>query len=119
MIVSTRNNGALSDLPYDVALEISSVVTATGPRPIALGKLNTVARGYIQLMKAMEELTIEAAVTGDYGAALQAFTINPLVPAGTIAKELLNELLIAYKDCLQQFKDSIEKMKKKADNTNL
>lgn len=112
MVVSTRNNGALPDLPHDVAVEVSSVMTAAGPKPIAFGKLNAAARGYLQLMKAMEELTIEAAVTGDYGAALQAFTINPLVPGGNIAKNLLDEMLIAHKDYLPQFKDSIEKIEK-------
>ena len=110
MVVSTRNKGALPDLPYDSVVEVSSVITGHGPMPINFGKLNPAARGYIQLMKAMEELTIEAAVTGDYGKALQAFTLNPLVPGGTIAKELLDEMLIAHKDYLPQFKDAIEKL---------
>ena len=110
MVVSTRNNGALPDLPYDSVVEVSSVITGHGPMPIRFGKLNPAARGYIQLMKAMEELTIEAAVTGNYGKALQAFTLNPLVPGGTIAKELLDEMLIAHKDYLPQFKDAIEKL---------
>lgn len=110
MVVSTKNNGALTELPDDVAVEVSSVMTAAGPKPLAFGKMNAAARGYIQLMKAMEELTIEAAVTGDYGAALQAFTINPLVPGGSTAKELLDEMLVAHKDYLPQFKDSIEKI---------
>lgn len=112
MVVSTRNNGALTDLPDDVAVEVSSVMTATGPKPLAFGKMNAAARGYVQLMKAMEELSIEAAITGDYGAALQAFTINPLVPGGTIAKNLLDEMLVAHKDYLPQFKDSIQKIEK-------
>ena len=110
MVVDTRNNGAVTDLPYDSAVEISSYITGSGPKPITFGKFNAAARGQIQLMKAMEELTIEAAVTGDYGKALQAFTINPMVPAGTVAREVLNELLIAHKDYLPQFKDSIEKI---------
>lgn len=113
MVVSTRNNGSLPDLPDDVAVEVSSVMTAAGPKPIVFGKLNAAARGYLQLMKAMEELTIEAAVTGDYGSALQAFTINPLVPGGNIAKNLLDEMLIAHKEYLPQFKDTIEKIEKK------
>lgn len=41
-------------------------------------------------MKGMEETVIRAAVTGDYGAALQAFTTNPLIPGGHIAKTLLD-----------------------------
>lgn len=62
-------------------------------------------------MKGMEETTIRAAITGDYGAALQAFTINPLVPGGHLAKQLLDELLIAHEDHLPQFKEAIEKIK--------
>ncbi|WP_213996478.1 6-phospho-beta-glucosidase [Tepidanaerobacter syntrophicus] len=110
MVVSTRNNGALPDLPDNVAVEVSSVMTGAGPKPIAFGKMNAAARGYLQLMKAMEELTIEAAVTGDYGTALQAFTINPLVPSGNIAKKLLDEMLVAHKKYLPQFKDAISKI---------
>ncbi len=109
MVVNTRNQGALPDLPYDCAVEVSSILTASGPKPIGFGKLNSVARGHIQLMKAMEELTIEAAVTGNYGTALQAFTLNPLIPGGTTSKKLLDEMLIAHKDYLPQFKNSIEK----------
>ncbi|MDI8963505.1 6-phospho-beta-glucosidase, partial [Salmonella enterica subsp. enterica serovar Montevideo] len=45
-------------------------------------------------------------------AALHAFTVNPLIPGGTIAKTVLDELLIAHKDYLPLFKDSIEKIEK-------
>ena len=56
-------------------------------------------------MRAMEELTIEAAVTGDYATALQAFTTNPLIPGTEIARKVLNELLDAHKKYLPQFKE--------------
>lgn len=110
MVVSTRNNGALADLPYDCVVEVSSIITASGPKPITFGKFKPAMRGMVQLMKAMEEVTIEAAVTGDYGKALQAFTINPLIPSGKIARTLLNEMLIAHKKHLPQFKEVIEKI---------
>jgi 6-phospho-beta-glucosidase len=112
MVVSTRNNGALSDLPYDSAVEVTSIITAAGPQPMNFGKFKPAERGLVQLMKAMEEITIEAAVTGDYGKALQAFTINPLVPSGDIARTLLNEMLVAHKKHLPQFAASIEKIEK-------
>jgi 6-phospho-beta-glucosidase len=110
MVVSTRNNGAVADLPYDCAAEVSSIITAAGPRPVNFGKLPTAARGIVQAMKAMEELTIEAAVTGNYGTALQAFIANPLVPSGKIARTVLNELLVAHKKHLPQFADTIAKI---------
>ena len=110
MVVSTQNKGALTDLPYDSVAEVSSIITAAGPMPISWGTLKPAARGMVQIMKAMEETTIEAAVTGDYGKALHAFTINPLVPSGQIAKTLLDEMLIAHKKHLPQFADKIAEL---------
>jgi 6-phospho-beta-glucosidase len=110
MTVSTRNNGAIADLPYDCASEITSIITASGPKPINFGSFKSAERGLLQVMKAMEEVTIEAAVTGNYGTALQAFTLNPLVPSGNLAKTILNEMLVAHKKHLPQFADTIAKI---------
>lgn len=111
MTVSTKNCGSVSDLPYDSVAEVSSVITAAGPQPIAWGSMNTQTRGILQLMKSMEQLTIEAAVTGDYGTALQAFTVNPLVPSGQLGKRILDELLVAHERYLPQFADKIKELK--------
>jgi len=110
MVVSTKNNGALEDLPYDSIVEVSSIITSHGPEPINFGKFDPATRGMVQIMKGMEETTISAAVTGNYNKALHAFTINPLVPSGEIAKELLNEMLVAHKKHLPQFKETIERL---------
>ena len=110
IVVSTRNNGAIPDLPLDCVVEVSSIITSSGPQAITWGPFKPAARGILQSMKAMEEVTIEAAVTGDYGKVLQAFTINPLIPSGNIARTILNELLVAHKRHLPQFADSIRKI---------
>lgn len=112
MVVSTRNNGAISDLPDDVVVEVSSIITAGGPVPVSWGSFDSSSRGLLQLMKDMELTTIEAAVTGNYQKALQAFTLNPLVPSGKIAKTILDELLIAHKNHLPQFKETIAKLER-------
>ncbi len=114
MVVSTLNNGAISDLPYDCIVEVSAMITAHGPEPINWGRFEPSARGPLQIQKAMEECAIEAAVTGNYGKALQAFTINPIITSGQIAKELLDEMLVANKDYLPQFKEAIEKIELEA-----
>ncbi|MBP1044516.1 6-phospho-beta-glucosidase [Vagococcus sp. BWB3-3] len=111
MVVSTENNGTIVDLPYDCVVEVSGPVTSHGPEPYNWGSFPPAARGLIQGMKGMEETTIRAAITGDYGAALQAFTINPLVPGGTMAKTLLDELLLAHEAHLPQFAESIKRIK--------
>ena len=103
MVVSTHNRGAVPDLPLDSVVEVSAYITASGPVPLNFGPLPAAARGLLQSMKAMEELTIEAAITGDYGKALQAFTANPIVTSGTQAKLLLDEMLEAHKAFLPQF----------------
>ncbi len=103
MVVSTRNNGALADLPYDCGVEVSSYINASGAHPVNIGHFPSAQRGLLQVMKAMEELTIEAAVTGDYDTALQAFTLNPLVNSGDVAQELLDEMLEAHKEHLPRF----------------
>lgn len=118
MVVSTKNNGTITDLPYDSAVEVSGVVTAHGFEPYNWGSFtNPGARGIIQNMKGMEEMAIKAAIDGDYGAALQAFTVNPLIPGGTIAKTLLDELLYAHKEHLPQFADKIEEIEKNQSDT--
>lgn len=101
--VNTRNEGAIADLPADVAVEVSSVITRNGARPITMGRLPLPARGLVQLMKAYEQLTVEAAVHGDYGAALQALVLNPLVPSAEVARRLLDDIIRENIACLPQF----------------
>lgn len=63
------------------------------------------------MMKAMEECVIEAAVTGNYGLALEAFTMNPLVESGEEGKRVLDELLVAHEKYLPQFGKKIQELK--------
>ena len=97
---------ALPDLDADSIIEVTSYLTAKGASPVAWGKLNSAEKGWLQVMKAMEECTIEAAITGDYGLALQAFLLNPQVMGGNIAKQVLDEMLVANEKYLPQFAKS-------------
>ncbi|WP_165003551.1 MULTISPECIES: 6-phospho-beta-glucosidase [unclassified Enterococcus] len=110
IVVSTKNDGALPDLPADCVVEVTAYVGAQGARNVAFGSLPTAERGWLQVMKNMELLTIEAAVTGDYGTALQAFTINPLIRSGKTAKRMMDELFLAHQEYLPQFKETIERL---------
>jgi 6-phospho-beta-glucosidase len=101
--VNTLNRGAIAGLPYDSVVEISCLITKDGPKPIVMGELPVAVRGLVQQIKSFEQLAVEAAVTGNYGTALLAMTINPLVPSDHIAKMLLDEMLEAHKAYLPQF----------------
>lgn len=110
VVVSTVNNGAVPDLAPDDVVEVSAYINATGAQPIAFGSLHPAERGWLQVMKNMELCVEEAAVTGDYGLLLQAFIINPLIQSGETAKQVMNELLIAHKAYLPQFRDTIAQL---------
>jgi len=107
MVVSAENNGTIDDLPYDCVVEVSGQVTSHGFEPNNWGTFPPAARGIIQGMKGMEETVIRAAIEGNYGAALHAFTVNPLIPGGKMAKTILDEMLYAHKEFLPQFADVI------------
>ncbi|MGX6978252.1 6-phospho-beta-glucosidase [Vagococcus elongatus] len=105
MTVSTLNNGTITDLPDDCAVEVTSLITARGAVPFNFGSFEPKQRGLLQVMKAMEQLTIEAAVTGDRGTLLQAFMMNPLITSGDIAQVVMEEMLEAHKKYLPIFFD--------------
>lgn len=106
--VNVRNNGTLPELPDNTAIECNCVVTHRGALPVTVGKLETSVRGQISLMKAYEELVIEAGVTGNYLAALKALTINPLVNDSDKAQAVLKDMLWANQAYLPQFKQWFE-----------
>ena len=90
-IVDTQNSGSLGDLPDEVAVELPSVIDAQGD-PLAAGRLPYSVRGLVQHVKAYEELSIEAAITGEERYALLALNANPLVPSFDTAKALWQDI---------------------------
>ncbi|GLF91713.1 putative 6-phospho-beta-glucosidase [Bacillus safensis] len=106
--VNTINNGAISDIPNDSAVELNCVITKDGPKPIAVGEMPVAVKGLISQIKSFERVAAEAAVTGDYNTALVAMTINPLVPSDAVAKSILDEMLEAHKEYLPQFFNKVE-----------
>lgn len=102
--VNVRNNGAVSNLPMNSAVEIACVITANGPQPITVGELSPKINGTTQTIKSFERMVCEAAVTGDYDLAVSALSSNPLCPSDHMANIVVEELMEAHKDYLPQFK---------------
>ena len=105
--VNVRNQGAVSNLPADSAVEIASVITKDGPKPIAVGELKPQINGMIQMIKSFERMVCEAAVTGNRDLAVAALNINPLCPSDELANITVDELIRAHKKYLPQFADRI------------
>ncbi|UTV27360.1 6-phospho-beta-glucosidase [Photobacterium atrarenae] len=103
-VVNVRNDGTIPSLPDDVVIECSAVVGSWGARPIVVGRLGPQVLGLISQVKAYEQLTVEAAVHGDYDKGLMALASNPLVPDIDKAKLILDEILKTNHDYLPQFR---------------
>jgi 6-phospho-beta-glucosidase len=102
-VVDVRNDGALPDLPPEAVVEIPARIDREGAHPLPLAPLAPEMRGLVQAMKAFEELTIAAAMSGDRGIALKALLANPLVPDLLTARPLLAALLESDRALLPRF----------------
>ncbi len=102
-VVDTYNRGALPDLPDDVVVEVPARITADGPAPIPMAPLAPEMHGLVEAARAYEELTIQAARTGDRDVAVRALLANPLVGSWELAQPLLDAILGANQQHLPLF----------------
>ena len=102
-VVNVLNQGTNLDLPYHAVIERNCVIDGNGAHPITIGHTPLKIRGLLQVVKAYEQLTIQAAVHGDYDAALQALTIHPLVGSADAARHILDDIIEQNKDYLPLF----------------
>jgi len=103
LVLDVRNGGALPELPSDVCVEVPAIVRRSGIEPLPIGPMPLAVRGLVQAVKAHEEITVEAALTGDQGLALEALMANPLVGSYDKAKGYLERVLEADREYLPSF----------------
>jgi alpha-galactosidase/6-phospho-beta-glucosidase family protein len=105
-IVNTTNGGAIPNLPAEAIVEVSAVVDSYGIRPVQVGPLPEALAAHFRLHLTVQQLTTEAALTGDRRTALQALLLDPATAAvlepPRIA-QLLDDLLKANAPFLPQF----------------
>jgi len=101
-ILIVKNNGAISGLPDDVAVEVPAVVGGHGVTPLVQGAAPSQVKQLLEAVKASDILTVDAAVSGSRKTAEQAMWTNPLVPF-ELAESLTDELLKAHRTYLPQF----------------
>ncbi|NOH71705.1 6-phospho-beta-glucosidase [Vibrio pectenicida] len=104
MHINTRNNGAINGLPDDCAVEVSCIITKSGPVPLNVAPFPDDTLRLIQLIKEFESLTVEAAVNGDRHAAHRALILNPLVTTGMVLEKALDETIESNRDHMPQFR---------------
>ena len=104
--------GSMQEFDPHCVCTTTSLVNASGIHPICFPRLPGHMMSKIYAAKEYEKLAVEAAVSGSYHAALEALVANPLINSYYKAKSCLNELLVAEKEWLPNFKEAIEALEK-------
>jgi 6-phospho-beta-glucosidase len=100
-IVCCRNGGAVPTFDQDAVVEVPAVIGRDGATAIPQPVPDPAIRGLMQVVKAYESLTVEAAVTGDRDRAFQAMLLHPLMPGAMGCNALLEDLLEINRPYLQ------------------
>ncbi len=105
LAVNVPNDGHISNLPQDAIVEVPAVVSGAGVSPISIGELPMGIADLCSTQVGVQELAVEAAVTGDREIALQALLADPVIQSVDAAEKILDELLALEADYLLQFRD--------------
>ena len=87
-ILNVANRSALGFLDEHAVVEVPCLVGAAGARPLAVGPVPDHARALVESVKAVERVTIEAALTGSTALAVKALALHPLVPSVEAARAI-------------------------------
>ena len=98
MILNVRNGDLVPQLPDDAVVEVGCVVDADGVHPWPVAPLETHMLGLMTSVKAVERLTITAALEGSAELAWKAFALHPLVDSVGVARSLLADYRAAFPD---------------------
>ena len=104
MLLIVPNNGAILNFDPDAMVEISCIVGKNGYEPLSFGRIPTFQKGMMEQQVACEKLVVEAYIEKSYNKMWQAYTLNRCVPSASVAKELLDEYIVANKDYWPELK---------------
>lgn len=104
-ILNLPNVGQIANLPYDAVVETYGVIDHTGAHALAFGEFPPGVQTVLERHIRNQEMTVEAALTGDREMALQVLLNDPLSSRLSVVelKSMLEELLEANKQYLPQF----------------
>ena len=97
------NGSAIPGLPADAVLEMSSVATGRGLLPVQVANFPQQLIAPLARKIAGQQVTIEAALTGDRALFVEALLMDGAVSDPVKAGKLADELLAAQKPYLPQF----------------
>jgi alpha-galactosidase len=103
LAVNLPNRGHISNLPQGAIVELPGVISGAGVQGVAVGPLPDGVAELCRREIAVTRLAVDAAVHGDYQAALQCLLLDPVITDLDVARQILDDYLTTYRDHLPQF----------------
>ena len=80
MAVNVPNDGLLSDVAEGTIVEVGAIVDGDGIHPDVMAPLGEPLAGWVNTQAALQEMVVDAALTGDADLAFQALREDPCSP---------------------------------------
>lgn len=104
MLLIVENNGAIVNFDPTAMVEIPCIVGSSGPEPLVVGDIPRFQKGLMEQQVAVEKLVVEAWMEKSYAKLWQAITLSKTVPSASVAKAILDDLIVANKDFWPELK---------------
>jgi alpha-galactosidase len=106
LAVNLPNHGLIPRLPSGSVVEVPAVVSASGVSGLAVPGLPAAVLAVLTARAMQQELVVDAAVRRSRTLALQALTLDPLVPDSATATAILDDAVASDPDRLGRFAPS-------------
>jgi alpha-galactosidase len=97
------NIGQIANLPFGAMVETPVHVSSAGVNPIHVGALPEPVAELLRREITVGQLCVDAAIEGSREKALQCLLLDPMITDIGMAKQILDDYLLAYKEHLPQF----------------
>jgi len=99
--VNLPNEGIIENLPQDLVVECPATVDKNGVHGVKLGEIPSGLAGLMRNQATVQDLTVEAALTGSKQKALEALLADPVVDRLSSAQKMLDEILLLQGEYLK------------------
>jgi alpha-galactosidase/6-phospho-beta-glucosidase family protein len=103
LAVNVRNDGLIPNLPRDAVVEVPGLINGRGVQGVTVGPLPEGIANILGARVRQQELTVDAALSGDRILTLQALLADPLVPSLESAEAMLEDAIAAHATYLPRF----------------
>lgn len=98
MLLIVENKGAIANFDPTAMVEIPCIVGSNGPEPLSIGTIPQFQKGLMEQQVSVEKLVVEGWEEKSYQKLWQAITLSKTVPSATVAKKILDDLIVANKE---------------------